>query len=517
MTKPAVTKSSTEAVEVTSAGCVAASAEHDCLALPVGTRVDEFVVTGLVGIGGFGIVYRAHDEALDRTVALKEYMPSTLALRQAGNTVSAKSTRSADLFLTGLKSFVNEARMLALFDHPALVKVYRFWEANGTAYMVMPFYQGQTLQKTLAQMPEPPSEDWLRQLLHPLLEALEIIHAQHCLHRDIAPDNIFMLTNGQPVLLDFGAARQVIGDMAGNLTVILKPGFAPIEQHAGDPNLPQGPWTDIYALGGVLHLAITGQAPCPSVSRLLTDKYEPLAKRYAQSYTQPFLQAIDKALRVRPGDRPQDISELRQQFSLIPKVAESVPTTTPAERSLPDEKPARRARLPLLWIGVATVVVFGAVGYFLSGLRSQPAATAPAMIALPTTKVPDTASATAMPAAAPPASALPPGSAAVTPASKAASTVAKPKALPHIVSPLKPEPLAAAKSQAAMSASPADQSEGQSTPQWLREMRRELAVCNEQGFVARIFCIDQARRKHCGPAHWGEVKECDVSKSHSGD
>jgi len=193
MTKPAVTKSSTEAVEVTSAGCVAASAEHDCLALPVGTRVDEFVITGLVGIGGFGIVYRAHDEALDRTVALKEYMPSTLALRQAGNTVSAKSTRSADLFLTGLKSFVNEARMLALFDHPALVKVYRFWEANGTAYMVMPFYQGQTLQKTLAQMPEPPSEDWLRQLLHPLLEALEIIHAQHCLHRDIAPDNIFIL------------------------------------------------------------------------------------------------------------------------------------------------------------------------------------------------------------------------------------------------------------------------------------------------------------------------------------
>jgi len=565
-------QSRTKAVAATSGGTVAASAGHDCLALPVGTRVAEFVITGLVGVGGFGIVYRAHDKVLGRTVSVKDYMPSTLAQRQEGHTVCAKSTRSADLFLLGLNSFVNEARMLALFDHPALVKVYRFWEANGTAYMAMPFYEGQTLQKTLVQMPAPPTEGWLCELLHPLLAALEIIHAQHCFHRDIAPDNILMLDNGQPVLLDFGAARQVIGDMAGNLTVILKPGFAPVEQHAADPNLPQGPWTDIYALGAVLHLAITGQAPCLSVSRLVTDHYAPLAQRCAGSYTQPFLQTVDQALGVWPADRPQTISDLRQRFALTTRAPEpAAPMVAPAAPSLPDKQPAQGGRLRLLWVGGVMAVVVGAAGIFLLGLRSQPAAgaaalggkpTAAAMItpAAPTaapataastgvsapTVAPGTAASTGAPTpnAAPaiaastgaPAPAVAPGLAAsaampVAPRtprapvaspppalhSTAASALAKPKAQSGTVKPYPPPSLAKAKPQEAAPAPAPGKNEGQSTPQWLREMRRELAVCNEQSFVTRIFCIDQARRKYCGPSHWGEVQECHVSKTHTGD
>lgn len=217
--------------------------------LPVGTRLHEFEITGLIGEGGFGVVYLAQDHQLQRRVALKEYLPTTLAVRGHGQGVTLRSQRHAETFAKGLQSFINEARLLARFDHPALVKVHRFWEANGTAYLVMPYYEGPTLKAARLAMAEPPDEDWIRRLLAPLLDALESIHEQGCLHRDIAPDNI-LLVDGRPVLLDFGAARQVISDTQA-LTVILKPGYAPIEQYAEMPGIRQGPWTDLYALGAV--------------------------------------------------------------------------------------------------------------------------------------------------------------------------------------------------------------------------------------------------------------------------
>ena len=199
--------------------------------LPVGTRLGEFELTALLGEGGFGIVYLATDHSLERRVALKEYMPSVLAARSANSQVQVKSERHRETFEAGRKSFVNEARLLASFDHPSLVKVYRFWEANGTAYLVMPFYEGKTLKALLREMASPPDEAWLRNLLGPLTEALAVIHNESCYHRDIAPDNVMMLAGTQrPLLLDFGAARRVIGDMTQALTVILKPGYAPVEQ-----------------------------------------------------------------------------------------------------------------------------------------------------------------------------------------------------------------------------------------------------------------------------------------------
>jgi serine/threonine protein kinase len=140
----------------------AGEADANSNALPLGTRIGEFEIVNLVGIGGFGIVYLAHDHSLGRYVALKEYMPSSLAARVEGLTVAVKSARLAETFAIGLRSFVNEARILAQFDHRSLVKVYRFWEGNGTAYMVMPFYEGVTLRQTLQKMPGPPSEEWLR-------------------------------------------------------------------------------------------------------------------------------------------------------------------------------------------------------------------------------------------------------------------------------------------------------------------------------------------------------------------
>jgi len=279
--------------------------------LPDGTRIRDYEITGLIGEGGFGIVYLAYDHSLQRRVAIKEYMPSAMASRSAHSpTVVVKSDRHADTFKVGLKSFVNEARLLARFDHPSLVKVYRFWEENGTAYMVMPYYEGPTLKRALAELGHVPDEAELRTWLRPLLDALAVMHAAHCFHRDIAPDNILLTPSG-PLLLDFGAARRVIGDMTHALTVVLKPGFAPIEQYGEVSSMAQGAWTDLYALASVVYAAVTGQPPMSSVERLMDDRLRPLSELAAGRYSEPFLTAIDAALAVRPADRPQDVAAFR--------------------------------------------------------------------------------------------------------------------------------------------------------------------------------------------------------------
>ena len=236
--------------------------------LPVGHVLQEYVIEGLIGEGGFGIVYLARDTQLGRVVALKEYMPSALAARTAGGQVSVRSERHRDTFELGRRSFVNEAQLLAAFDQPSLVKVYRFWEQDGTAYMVMPYYQGPTLKQYLLEHGSP-SEAWLHALLAPVMDALEVMHHNRCYHRDIAPDNILLLQAAgtqvggdaavRPVLLDFGAARRVISDATQALTVILKPGYAPIEQYAESSSMKQGAWADVYALCAGLYAAVPGR------------------------------------------------------------------------------------------------------------------------------------------------------------------------------------------------------------------------------------------------------------------
>lgn len=279
--------------------------------LPIGTRLGEFEITDIIGWGGFGIVYLVYDHSLQREVALKEYMPSNFATRNTHGQITVKSESSKEIFLAGLRSFINEARLLAHFDHASLVKVYRFWESNGTAYMVMPFYQGITLKEKILNTDKLPDEKWLKDLLFQLLDALSVLHKDkpQCLHRDISPDNILILPNGRALLLDFGAARRVISDMTQSLTVILKPGYAPIEQYADETNLTQGPWTDIYALAAVIYFTITRKAPTPSVSRLVSDKLIPLSEFAQNKYSAAFLKSIDKALAVKPENRPQNVDE----------------------------------------------------------------------------------------------------------------------------------------------------------------------------------------------------------------
>ena len=288
-------------------------------ALPRGTRLAEFELLRVLGIGGFGIVYLALDHALEREVAIKEYMPSSLVGRSAAQQVSLLSQANAESFALGLRSFVNEARLLARFDHPALVKVHRYWEANGTAYMAMPYYTGRNLHAVRRRMDQPPHEAWLRGLLEPLLGALERLHREGVYHRDISPDNVILQPDGQPVLLDFGAARRVLGDKSMALTAILKPAYAPIEQYGEAGAVRQGPWTDLYALGATLHFLLLGRAPMPATTRMVVDEMRPLASQQAtlSSCSTAFLHLIDSMLQPRPADRPQSVAALREALTQL--------------------------------------------------------------------------------------------------------------------------------------------------------------------------------------------------------
>lgn len=354
--------------------------------LPLGTALMEYEIAGFVGQGGFGIVYLADDQSLQRRVAVKEYMPSQLAARDGLTQVSIRSAHHREAFEMGLRSFVNEARLLAQFDHPSLVKVFRFWEANGTAYMAMPYYEGITLKEELRRRGAPPSEAWLMSLLAPLTEALAVIHAQNCYHRDIAPDNIMLMAgSGRPVLLDFGAARRVIGDMTQALTVILKPGYAPLEQYAEMPHMSQGPWTDVYALAAVVHYAITGRTPPVAVSRVVRDDYAPLAQVAAGRYSERFLQAIDRALGLRPEERTASIAQFREELGLdapSPEHQARVETHAPvdARGGTGSAPPGRPGKAKWLAIGTLAIAALG-VSAYLAWRPDAPVVDVPAGVA----------------------------------------------------------------------------------------------------------------------------------------
>ncbi len=300
-------------------------------ALPTGTRLGELEIVRVLGVGGFGIVYLARDHSLEREVALKEYMPAALATRGQGPQITVRSGALAETYAVGLRSFINEARLLAKFDHPSLVKVYRFWEDNATAYMVMPYLQGRTLRDARRSMTHAPDEAWVRGVVVPIMGALEALHREGVYHRDIAPDNILLPLEGPPVLLDFGAARRIISDRTQSLTAILKPSYAPLEQYADMTTMRQGPWTDIYALGAVVHFLLQGAPPTPATARALQDEMVPLWMRNYPGVTPRFLAAIDWALAVRPQERPQNIDALRAVLdgrSEPPMLARTVPGST---------------------------------------------------------------------------------------------------------------------------------------------------------------------------------------------
>lgn len=316
-------------------------------ALPTGSRLGEFEITGVVGEGGFGIVYSAHDTSLDRIVAIKEYLPSAFAQRAPDGTVQVKSEEHRKTFAAGLSSFINEAKMLARFSYPSLVEVFRFWEGNGSAYMAMRYYRGPSLREVVRTTPEAVTEEWLRESLDPILLALAVLHREKCYHRDVAPDNILVLPGGRSVLMDFGAARRIIGGMTQALTTVLKPGFAPVEQYSDDGSMPQGAWTDIYAVGGVLYHAMTGKIPVQAISRMISDPLKPVGELVGDRFSAPFCAVVMKALAVMPADRYQNIDELRAALGWGPAAAvaaaPAIPRTAPAVAPPPAAAPAAPA------------------------------------------------------------------------------------------------------------------------------------------------------------------------------
>ena len=283
--------------------------EQHRLALPQGTRIRDFEFHRVLGYGGFGITYLGWNITLDIPVAIKEYLPADLATREQDLSVVPQTSQAASDFQWGLERFLDEARTLARFQHPNIVRVHHFFEAHSTAYIAMDYVEGEDLSAYLTRKGTL-SEDELKGILYPLLSALEVVHQADFLHRDIKPGNIVLRdSDGSPVLLDFGAARQAIGAKSRSVTSIVTPGYAPIEQYSSRGR--QGPWTDIYALGGVCYRALTGQVPEDATDRMRNDPLIPVSQRCAGQASQEFLSAIDVALSVDEGDRPQSVGAWR--------------------------------------------------------------------------------------------------------------------------------------------------------------------------------------------------------------
>jgi len=298
-------------------------------ALKVGATLDVYKIEKILGQGGFGITYLAEDVNLEKKVAIKEYLPVGLAVREGGATVRPESTEAEADFRWGLDQFLGEAKTLAKFQHPNIVQVLRFFEAHGTAYIVMNFVHGQSLHDRM-QRRKKINEEELKKFLFPILDGLESVHQAGFLHRDIKPGNIFIADDGEPMLLDFGAARSALLDKSRGLTAIVTRGYAPIEQYSKRGH--QGPWTDIYALAGVLYEIVTGNDPVEATDRVIEDPQVPAFEAGVGRLSDTLLLAIDHALAVHPEQRPRSVADWRAELRGEAEIPEAV--GTPASMSM---------------------------------------------------------------------------------------------------------------------------------------------------------------------------------------
>ena len=288
---------------------------QDPSTLSPGTKVDQYVISGVLGRGGFGITYLVHDESLQKDFALKEFFPEDLVIREGTSIRFTAKPHSESDYRWGLKKFYDEARLLAQFSHSNIVSVRRVFEENNSAYMLLDFVRGSTLEKWLQGLDSPPTQEELDLIATPLLSALELVHANRTWHLDISPDNVMIrATDGAPILLDFGASRFEIKQHSQLVSaLVFKSGYSAPEQYTSNADR-YGPWTDIYAFAATLHRAMSGQRPIEATSRQLSDELRPAAVIGKGRYRDKFLKAVDWALKLPPQDRPQSISEWRKEL-----------------------------------------------------------------------------------------------------------------------------------------------------------------------------------------------------------
>jgi len=344
-------------------------------ALPSQHRLHWYVLERVLGQGGFGITYLARDTNLDQAVAIKEYLPVDVATRRADATVRPRSDDQAERYRWGLDRFIQEARTLARFDHPNIVRVLSVFEQNGTAYMVMRFEEGENFAALLDRKRTLAEKDLMRVLL-PVLDGLQLVHDAGFIHRDIKPDNIHIRADGTPVLLDFGSARHSLGH-ARTVTILVAPGYAPFEQYYSSGE-DQGPWTDIYSLGATCYRAVSGAAPMDAIARskgILGSTREllvPASAVGAGRYSERLLKAIDHALAFGERDRPATIAQWRGELgdggtaTLAPPVPAA--PSTPAPQGTPIARTAG-----LVAIVAAIAVIGGGIGAYMTMKGAKPA------------------------------------------------------------------------------------------------------------------------------------------------
>ncbi|MGH8647043.1 MAG: protein kinase domain-containing protein, partial [Gammaproteobacteria bacterium] len=344
-------------------------------ALQTGYRLHWYELNETLGRGCFGITYLARDLNLAQLVAIKEYLPVELALRDIDLSVCPLSEHSSEAYHQGLQRFIREARTLARFNHPNIVRVLSVFEENRTAYMVMSYEDGESLDNLLSQGKRF-SEAELKSIVLPILEGLTDVHRGGFIHRDIKPANIFIRKrDGSPVLLDFGSARQTLPGDTRSLTSVVSPGYAPFEQYSGNGE-KQGPWTDIYGLGATLYRAVVGVSPTDALARsealLKTSRDSVVSATEAAGggyYSRKFLQAIDHAIRFDERERPKTVTQwacaLRGQdnpqetLSELPRITnpdakmEALTLVVTSGASESKARPFSRVALVLLLAGAA--------------------------------------------------------------------------------------------------------------------------------------------------------------------
>ena len=349
--------------------------------LQLNSMLLEYRLESILGAGGFGMTYLGWDTNLEKKVAIKEYLPVELATRALDGSVVPINTGTAHDYKWGLDRFLQEARLLAKFTNPYIVAVNRYFEANGTAYMVMNYESGVSFSQLLKSNPQP-DETLLRGILLPLLDGLHAVHEAGFLHRDIKPSNIFIRDTGAPLLIDFGSARLAVSSAARTMTSVLTPGYAPLEQYSSDGN--QGPWTDIYSMAAVMYRAVVGDNPPDVVTRLKDDGAMRSLMARGERYTPGFLQAVGRGLEIDEKKRPQSLPEWKTMFTgeqfaaprpfraVLSATAPKIDTafaealTQPAERLTATQLPAPARKRALVsqftWFAAGTLALFLVIG-----------------------------------------------------------------------------------------------------------------------------------------------------------